>query len=79
MVRQHRLLVGVGVALVAWSFLIAIVWLTKGGHIVNIGRCPTPTADGCMDSDLPQLLAWGIGAVVIVLVALVVRRRHSPK
>jgi hypothetical protein len=67
------------IAVVAWSALIAAIWLTKGGHI---GACLLDAVTGQLgctppDTDVPQVAAWLIGVALILGVGLVLGGRRA--
>jgi hypothetical protein len=66
------------IAIAAWSALIGVIWLTKGGHI---GACLLDAVTGeigCTpsDTDVPQLAVWLIGIAAIVGVGLALGGRR---
>jgi hypothetical protein len=71
--KHRRAIARVAAALLAWSAVIAFAWFIKGE---GIGACLVDQATGqtncpSPDSDLPQLAAWLVGAIVILGVGLV--------
>ena len=75
--RVPSIVVRLVAVLVAWSVFIAIVWLTKGGHIsVCLPDPETGITDCGADSDLAQLVAWVVGVFVILTIGVAVARRR---
>jgi hypothetical protein len=67
------------VALVAWTAVIGVIYLTKHpspSTILSIVGDGVSTSRG-IDHGEPQLVAWLVGLAVILVVAFLVSRRRA--